>query len=117
MLFRSPEIASVGLNEDQARLKYPDFKIAKFPYLSSGKAYIMGRHEGFIKMIGDPNGNILGVEIFGIEACDLIGEAVLAKSLGVNIKDWARVIHGHPTLSEIFQEAAHVFTGTAIHNL
>ena len=77
----------------------------------------MGGHEGFIKMIGDPNGNILGVEIFGPEACDLIGEAVLAKSLGVNIKDWARVIHGHPTLSEIFQEAAHIFTGTAIHSL
>jgi len=77
----------------------------------------MGKSEGFVKMIGDLKGDILGVEIFGLEACDLIGEAVLAKSLGVNIKDWARVTHGHPTLSEIFQEAAHIFTGTAIHSL
>ncbi len=116
-IWTEPEIASVGLNEEEARLKYPGLKIAKFPYLASGKAYIMGGHEGFIKMIGDPEGNILGVEIFGLEACDLIGEASLAKSIGMNIKDWAHVIHGHPTLSEIFQEAAHIFTGTAIHSL
>lgn len=112
-IWTNPEIASIGLNEDQARSKYPDLKIAKFPYLASGKACIMGESEGFIKMIGDPEGNILGVEILGLEACDLIGEAVLAKFAGVNIKDWARVIHGHPTLSEIFQEAARIFTGTA----
>jgi dihydrolipoamide dehydrogenase len=112
-IWTDPEIASIGLNEEEARSKYPDLKIAKFPYLASGKAYIMGRHEGFIKMIGDPNGNILGVEIFGEGACDLIGEACLAKSIEVNIKDWAHVVHGHPTLSEIFQEAAHIFTGTA----
>lgn len=116
-IWTDPEIASIGLNEEEARSKYPDLKIAKFPYLASGKAYIMGRHEGFIKMIGDPNGNILGVEIFGEGSCDLIGEASLARSLGVNIKDWAHVIHGHPTLSEIFQEAAHIFIGTAIHSL
>jgi len=116
-VWTDPEIASIGLNEEEARSKYPDLKIAKFPYLASGKAYIMGGSEGFIKIIGDLNGNMLGVEIFGLAACDLIGEAGLAKSLGVNIKDWARVIHGHPTLSEIFQEAAHIFTGTAIHSL
>ena len=112
-IWTDPEIASIGLNEEEARSKYPDLRIAKFPYLASGKACIMGESEGFIKMIGESKGNILGVGIFGIEACDLIGEAVLAKSLGVNIKDWARVIHGHPTLSEIFQEAARIFTGTA----
>jgi dihydrolipoamide dehydrogenase len=110
-IWTDPEIASVGLNEEDARSKHPDLKIAKFPYLASGKACIMGGNEGFIKMIGDTGGNILGVEIMGLEACDLIGEAVLARSAGVNIKDWAHVIHGHPTLSEIFQEAAHVFVG------
>lgn len=116
-IWTDPEIASVGLNEEEARAKYSDLKIAKFPYLASGKAYIMGRQEGFIKIMGDADGNILGVEIYGEGACDLIGEACLAKSAGVNIKDWARVVHGHPTLSEIFQEAAHIFTGTAIHSL
>ncbi|MDO8536368.1 MAG: dihydrolipoyl dehydrogenase [Candidatus Omnitrophota bacterium] len=116
-IWTDPEIASVGLNEEEARSKYPDLKIAKFPYLASGKAYIMGRSEGFVKMIGDAGGKILGVEIFGEGACDLIGEACLAKSVGVNIRDWAHVIHGHPSLSEIFQEAAHIFMGTAIHSL
>jgi len=116
-IWTDPEIASIGLNEEEARSKHPDLRIAKFPYLASGKAYIMGGGEGFIKIMGDPDGKIFGVEIFGLEACDLIGEASLAKSAEVNIKDWARVIHGHPTLSEIFQEAAHIFNGTAIHSL
>lgn len=116
-IWTDPEIASIGLTEDEAFLKYPDIKIAKFPYLASGKAYIMGRSEGFIKIACDSKGNIIGVEILGEEACDLIGEAALAKSIGVNIKDWAKVVHGHPTLSEIFQEAAHIFCGTPIHSL
>lgn len=116
-IWTDPEVASVGLTEDEAFLKYPGIKIAKFPYLASGKAYIMGRFEGFIKIAGDSKGNIIGVEILGEEACDLIGEAALAKSIGVNIKDWAKVVHGHPTLSEIFQEAAHIFCGTPIHSL
>ena len=105
-IWTDPEVASVGLNEEEAKAKYQDVRIAKFPYLASGKAYIMGRPEGFIKIIGDSNGNILGVEMMGEEACDLIGEAVLAKSAGININKWAHVVHGHPTLSEIFQEAA-----------
>lgn len=114
-IWTDPEIASVGLNEDEARIKHPDMKIAKFPYLASGKAYLMGKSEGFIKIIGNANGDILGVEIFGLEACDLIGEAALALKAGINIKDWSRVVHGHPTLSEIFQEAAHIFCGKGIH--
>ena len=116
-VWTDPEVASVGLTEEEAFLKYPDIKIAKFPYLASGKAHLMGRPEGFIKIAGDSKGNIIGVEILGEEACDLIGEAVLAKSIGINIKDWANIVHGHPTLSEIFQEAAHVFCGTPIHSI
>ncbi|MDP2929663.1 MAG: dihydrolipoyl dehydrogenase [Candidatus Omnitrophota bacterium] len=109
-IWTDPEVASVGLNEEEARAKYPDAVIAKFSYLASSKAHIMGKREGYVKLIGDSKGKILGVEIFGEEACDLLGEAVLAKSMGVNIKDWAHVVHGHPTLSEIFQEAAHIFS-------
>ncbi len=73
--------------------------------------------EGFEKIIGDSKGTILGVEIFGEAACELIGEAVLAKTMNVNINEWARAVHGHPTLSEIFQEAAHIFCGTGIHSI
>ena len=116
-IWTEPEIASVGLTEEEARAASPDIKISKFPYMGSGKAFLLGKPEGYAKIIGDPDGKILGVEIFGYGACDLIAEAVLAKTAGLNLKDWARVVHGHPTLSEILQEAAHVFCGTPIHGL
>jgi len=108
-IWTEPEIASVGLTEEEAKANHPDCKVAKFPYLGSGKAYLLGKQEGYAKIIGDAAGRILGVEIFGYGACELIAEAVLAKTAGINIKDWARAIHGHPTLSEILQEAAQVF--------
>ncbi|MDP3804778.1 MAG: dihydrolipoyl dehydrogenase [Candidatus Omnitrophota bacterium] len=116
-IWTNPEIATVGLIEEEARAKCPDLRSAKFPYLASGKAYIKGAVEGYVKILGDPKGNIIGVEIFGDGACDLIGEAVLARTMGIKIGDWARVVHGHPTLSEILQEAAHVFCGTPIHSI
>jgi len=116
-IWTEPEIASVGLTEEEARKIYPDIKIAKFPYLASGKAYLKGNIEGYVKLMGDSKGNIAGVEIMGEGACDLIGEATLARTIGVKIADWAHVVHGHPTISEIFQEAAHIFTGSPIHGL
>lgn len=116
-IWTDPEIASVGLSEDAAKLRLPDVKVAKFPYLASGKAFLLDRTDGFIKIIGNSAGDILGVEIFGEGACELIGEAVLAKTSGIKIKDWARSVHAHPTLSEIIQEAAHIFCGTGIHTV
>ena len=116
-IWTDPEIASVGLSEDEAKAGHHDVKVAKFPYLASGKAYLEGETEGFVKIIGTPKGEILGVEIFGKEACNLIGEATLARTAAVTIKDWSCVVHGHPTLSEMFQEAAHIFCGTAIHSV
>ena len=116
-IWTDPEIASVGLSEEEAKAKFSDAKVAKFPYLGSGKAYLEAKTEGFAKIIGDSKGTILGVEIFGKGACELIAEATLARTAGVKIKDWAAVVHGHPTLSEILQEAAHVFCGTAIHGV
>ena len=116
-MWTDPELASVGLCEEEAKTKYPDARIAKFPYLASSKAYLMGKSEGFVKIIGSAGGDILGVEIFGAGACDLIGEATLARVVGMNIKDWAHVIHGHPTLSEVLQEASGAFMGTAIYSI
>jgi dihydrolipoamide dehydrogenase len=116
-VWTDPEIASVGLTEEEAKSKHADATFAKFPYLASGKAYLMGKTEGFIKIIGDAAGKILGVEIFGEGACELISEAALAKSANVTIGQLARAVHGHPTLSEIYQEAAHIFCGTPIHGV
>ncbi len=114
-IWTDPEIASVGLTEESAKAISNDVKIAKFPYLASGKAYIEGETDGFVKIVGTPAGDILGVEIFGKDACNLIGEAALAMARHIKICDWGRVVHGHPTLSEIFPEACHVFMGTPIH--
>ncbi|MDO8524858.1 MAG: dihydrolipoyl dehydrogenase [Candidatus Omnitrophota bacterium] len=116
-IWTEPEIASVGLSEEDARAKYKDIRISKFSYLGSGKACIMGKSDGFAKVIGDAEGNIVGVEVFGALACELIAEATLAKAAGLNIEEWARVVHAHPTLSEIWQEVAHAFRGSAIHGL
>ncbi|MFA6320706.1 MAG: dihydrolipoyl dehydrogenase [Candidatus Omnitrophota bacterium] len=116
-IWTEPEIASIGMCEEEAKLKCPDAKIAKFPYLGSGKAYLMGKPEGYVKIVGDKDGMILGVEIFGTGACELIAEASLAKTVGATINEWGRVVHGHPTLSEILQETAHVFCETPIHGL
>lgn len=116
-IWTEPEIASVGLTFEEAGKLYPDLKIAKFPYLASGKAYLKGNVEGYVKLMGDSKGNIAGIEIMGEGACDLIGEATLARTAGVKIDEWAHVVHGHPTMSEIFQEAAHIFAGTPIHGL
>lgn len=116
-IWTEPEIASVGLAEEEAKVKYQDLRIAKFPYLASGKAFILGKSEGFAKVLGTSKGDIVGVEIVGVGACELIAEAALARAVGLNIKDWAYVVHGHPTLSEILQEAAHIFCGTPIHSV
>lgn len=116
-IWTEPQIASVGMCEEEAKAKCPAAKVAKFPYLGSGKAYLMGKTDGYAKVIGDDKGSIMGVEIFGEGACDLIAEAALAKTAGVDIEEWCRVVHCHPTLSEIWQETAHVFCGTPIHGV
>ena len=116
-IWTDPEIAAVGLSEESARKIHNDVKVAKFPYLASGKAYLEGETEGFVKIVGTSSGQIIGVEIFGRDACNLIGEATLAKARGVTIGEWGRVVHGHPTLSEMFQETCAVFCGTPIHSV
>lgn len=116
-IWTEPEVASVGLIEEEAKALDPGARVAKFPYLGSGRAYLEGKTEGFVKIIGDAKGNILGVEVFGEGACDLIAEAALARSVNVNIEEWGQVVHSHPTLSEMFQEAARAFCGKAIHGV
>jgi len=116
-IYTDPEIASVGLSEEEAKARDPEARTVKFPYLASGKAFLMSRTEGYIKITGDRDGRIAGAEIMGAGACDLIGELVTARTLGIRIKDLATVVHGHPTLSEIIQEAARSFSGSAIHSI
>jgi dihydrolipoamide dehydrogenase len=87
-----------------------------FPYAALGKALAIGEPTGFYKVIADAaNDAILGVQIVGAHATDLIAEAALALKLECTVDELARTIHAHPTLTEGLMEAAHVVHGQAIH--
>lgn len=115
-IFTYPEIASVGLTEEQGKAKNIPYKTARFPFTASGKALAMGNTKGFVKIIADSRWHeILGVHIIGPEAANLIAEAALAMKLESTAQELARTIHAHPTLSEALMEAALDLEGEAIH--
>ncbi len=116
-VYTLPEIAYIGLNEQEAKEKY-DVKIGKFPFTACGKALCIGEKDGFIKVIADANTDqILGVQIMGPHATDLIAEAVLAIRKGLSVEDVAKTIHAHPTISESMMEAFEAVHGLAIHSI
>lgn len=115
-IYTLPEVASVGLTEQQAREKVSQVKIGRFPFSANSKATILGEREGFIKIVSDAKyGEILGVHILGPHATDLIAEAVLAMNLEATAEDIAHSIHAHPTLTEAMGEAALDVLGKMIH--
>lgn len=115
-IFTHPEVASVGLTNQEAADKGIKVISAKFPFTYSGKAQAMGETEGFVKILADPEtDNILGVHIVGPHATDLIAEAALAMQVGVTVKQLADTIHAHPTLAESLMEAAEAVHGISIH--
>ncbi|CUH94759.1 hypothetical protein P22_0825 [Propionispora sp. 2/2-37] len=115
-IYTSPEVAWVGMSEDEAREKYQDIKVGKFPFRASGKAMAYGETEGFVKIIADAKyGEVLGLHIVGPHATDLVSEGVLAKSMEATLDELAHAIHPHPTLSEAIMEAAEVTLGKGIH--
>jgi dihydrolipoamide dehydrogenase len=117
-IFTSPEIASVGLREQQAKDKGIAVTIGRFPFRVLGKAQAIGEIEGIIKIIADSvSDTVLGVHIIGPHASDLIHEAALAMRNGLTPRDIASTIHAHPTLSEGLKEAAEDVYGEAIHTL
>jgi len=117
-IYTDPEIASVGLSEEAAKNSGLDIKVARFPYMALGKANIIAKIEGFVKLIGEKkSGRILGVHMFGADATNLIAEAVLAIRKGVSVGDLGDTIHAHPTLAEGLMEACHIFEDKGIHTL
>ncbi len=114
VVFTDPEIAWAGLTEEQAKAEGIDFEVVRYPWAASGRAVAMGRTEGFTKYLIDPaSERILGVGIVGINAGDLVSEAVLAIEMGATARDVGETIHPHPTLSETLGFAAESFLGTA----
>ncbi|HJS98474.1 MAG TPA: dihydrolipoyl dehydrogenase [Terriglobales bacterium] len=102
-----PQIGSVGLSETKAKERGIEVRIGKFPFTANSKASIVGKHEGFIKVVADAKyEQILGVHIIGPSATDLIAESVAAMELEATAKDLMWTIHPHPTLSEAMGDAA-----------
>lgn len=115
-VYSRPEVASVGLTEAQAREKGHAVRTARFPFLACSKAVIAGEREGFVKVvIGGAYDALLGVQIVGPGATELIGEAVLALRLECTAEEFSRAVRPHPTLSEAVMEAAHAAAGMPIH--
>lgn len=114
-IFVFPEIAGVGITEDEAIDKQIEIKKSKFMFGANGKALSIGEPEGFIKVISDMNDVILGVHIMGPHASDLIHEGALAITKKLTVDDIANTIHAHPTLGEAFAEATLGLKGEAIH--
>ena len=112
----SPEIASVGLTENQAKDKGYDIMIGKFPFSASGKAKASGNDEGFIKVIFDKKyGEWLGCHMIGLGVTDMIAEAVLGRKLETTGEEVLKTIHPHPTMSEALVEAVADAYGEVIH--
>ncbi|MCX7730540.1 MAG: dihydrolipoyl dehydrogenase, partial [Candidatus Caldatribacterium sp.] len=115
-IFSFPEIASVGLTEDEAKEKGYTVRCGRFPFRANGKAVIEGEIEGFVKIVSDAkSGEILGVHIIGPSASNLIGEGILAMYLESTPYELASAIHPHPTLSEAVMEAAEAVFGAPLH--
>lgn len=114
--YTEPGIGSVGLTETQARAQGRKVKIGKFPFMADAKASILGRHDGFVKIVADETyGEILGVHIIGPEAFELIGEGVLAMEAEATVDTLIHTIHAHPTLYEAMGEAFNAVYGMAIN--
>jgi dihydrolipoamide dehydrogenase len=115
-IYSSPEAASVGLTEDEAKEKGHELKTGKFSFRAIGKALVFGESDGFVKIVADKEtDDILGVHMIGPHVTDMISEAGLAKVLDATPWEVAHTIHPHPTLSEAIGEAALAVDGKAIH--
>ncbi len=114
--YTSPEIASVGLTEKQAKEKGYELKIGKFPFSASGKASAAGTKDGFVKVIFDAKyGEWLGCHMIGAGVTDMIAEAVIARKLETTGHEVLKTIHPHPTMSEAVMEAVADAYGEVIH--
>lgn len=114
-VYTRPEVASTGITEQEATAQGIDVKVGKFPFKAIGKALVYGESDGFVKVIADRNtDDLLGVQIIGPQATDLISEAALAQFLNATPWEVAQTVHAHPTLAEILGEAMLAVDGKAL---
>jgi dihydrolipoamide dehydrogenase len=115
-VYTDPEVATVGLSEEEAKAAGYEVKIGKFPLIASGRARTMNETDGLIKLVGDAKTDaLLGMHIVAPQAESLIGEGVIALEMGATVEDIGLSIHPHPTLTESIMDAAEAMHGKAIH--
>lgn len=109
--FTDPELATVGLTQAEAKAKGIDAKATKFPFAANGRAISLNQVEGFVRLVTNADGTIIGAQIAGPGASDLISELSLAVESGLNVEDVSLTIHPHPTLGEAVKDAAELAEG------
>jgi dihydrolipoamide dehydrogenase len=111
-----PEVASIGVTEDQAKERKLDYQVGRFPFSANGRARTTGETEGFVKIIRDKKyGEILGAHIVGSHASEILHELAVARQNEYTVEEVDLAIHAHPTLSEAIAEAALDSMGQVIH--
>nr|MDQ3399242.1 dihydrolipoyl dehydrogenase [Deinococcota bacterium] len=116
VVYTSPELASVGMTEQEAKDAGHKVRVGIFPLAASGRAMTLGVSEGLVKVIGDEETDLLlGFHMVGPSAGDIVSEAALAIEMGATLEDISLTQHAHPTIAEGFMEAAEAAHGVAIH--
>lgn len=116
-IYTNPEVASVGITENEAKQAGIPVKVGRFDFRNNGRASTLGERDGFVKVIADKDNVIIGGQILGVNASEMISELTLAITLKAKADDLADMIHPHPTLGEAVWEACGDILGRAIHKL
>jgi dihydrolipoamide dehydrogenase len=116
-IFTVPEIGRVGLTEKEARERYREVRVGRFPYRALGKAMAIGETSGEAKIVTLSSGEILGAHIIGFSASDLVQEISVLMQSGAKLDDLAHTVFAHPTLSEVLKEALEDLEGLSLHQL
>lgn len=116
VIYTSPEIAWVGKTEQELKMSGVKYKAGQFPFMANGRARALGETNGFIKILADADTDrILGVHMIGPYVSEMISEAVVAIEFAASSEDLARIVHAHPSLSEVLHEAALAVDKRALH--
>ena len=113
--FTDPELATTGMTVAEAKDKGIKAKASKFPFAANGRALSLAQTEGFVRLVTNENGTVIGGQVAGVGASDLISELTVAVEGGLNVEDLALTIHPHPTLSEVIMDDAEVALGLPIN--
>ena len=115
VVFSDPQIVAVGIDPDSDEYSEMNLKSFRFPFSASSRAKTLGDTSGFVNLVADGEGTILGFQAIGKHVAELAGEATLAIETALSIEDLAGTIHAHPTMGETIAEAALGLSGEPLH--